>query len=291
MNEFANSFGDPHALEAHYAKLNAEIRIRPDASDEPFRYEERIAFNDDVLLLRTMSHTSYTVDVRTAADAYVVSIPLEGRMTWHVEGECRRGEMNLVSDLKLIKGARIEAGTSTSNVVFSSHALHSDLARLLGAPCHKRLKFERNSGLKRDDALALYHTAYALAGGLSNSTATMPSPITIGYLRQALSTILLQGCRHNFSDQLRSVASGVMPVRIKRAMDYLYANAESPIMLADIAESVSLTVRGLQVGFLRHQGMSPMAFLRKIRLERAREDLLDPDIRANANRLACAGSL
>lgn len=61
-----------------------------------------------------------------------------------------------------------------------------------------------------------------------------------------------------------------MPVRIKRAMDYLYANAQCPIMLADIAESASLTVRGLQVGFLRHQGMSPMAFLRKIRLERAR---------------------
>lgn len=204
MSDFSNSFSDPHALEAHYAKLNAEVRIRPDASDEPFRYEERIAFNDDVLLLRTRSYTSYTVDVRTAADAYVVSIPLEGRMTWNVEGECRRAEMNLVSYLKLIKGARIEAGTSTSNVVFSSQALHSDLVGLLGAPCHKRLKFERSSGLNRDDALALYYTAHALAGDVSHATTSMLNPITTSYLRQALSTILLQGCRHNFSDQIRS---------------------------------------------------------------------------------------
>lgn len=43
----------------------------------------------------------------------------------------------------------------------------------------------------------------------------------------------------------------------------------------DVAEAVHLSVRALQAGFRAHLGCTPMAYLRRMRLERVRESLTD----------------
>lgn len=62
--------------------------------------------------------------------------------------------------------------------------------------------------------------------------------------------------------------------RLRRAVEFVQANADLPLGVADIAEAAGLTVRGVQLAFHRAFSETPRHYLRGVRLERARDELL-----------------
>ncbi|MBT1679767.1 AraC family transcriptional regulator [Curtobacterium aurantiacum] len=67
--------------------------------------------------------------------------------------------------------------------------------------------------------------------------------------------------------------------RFARAEAFLLEHAREPITVADIAAAAGLSVRGVQAAFNRHHGITPLAYLRHIRLLLARERLeSDPEL-------------
>lgn len=67
------------------------------------------------------------------------------------------------------------------------------------------------------------------------------------------------------------------PVLLRRAMDYIDANAANDIALADIAEAVHVTPRAVQYMFRRHLETTPLQYLRRLRLHHAHQELLAAD--------------
>lgn len=61
--------------------------------------------------------------------------------------------------------------------------------------------------------------------------------------------------------------------RTRVALEYLHHHAHEPITPADAASAAGLHTRTFQQATRRHLGMSPSAYLRGIRLDRARRDL------------------
>ncbi|MCM6764211.1 helix-turn-helix transcriptional regulator [Rathayibacter sp. ZW T2_19] len=61
--------------------------------------------------------------------------------------------------------------------------------------------------------------------------------------------------------------------RLRRAVEFLHANADLPLGVADIAEAAGLSTRGLQLAFQRAFATTPRHYLRGVRLERARDEL------------------
>jgi len=61
---------------------------------------------------------------------------------------------------------------------------------------------------------------------------------------------------------------------IRRARQFIEDNADQPLTVAQIAEAARLSVRALQLGFQRTFGLAPMGYLRQVRLEGAREELI-----------------
>lgn len=70
-------------------------------------------------------------------------------------------------------------------------------------------------------------------------------------------------------------AAGSMIVR--RAVEYIETHAGRDISPADIAAAAHITVRGLQYAFRRHLNTTPMAYVRRVRLDRAHRDLVAAD--------------
>ena len=66
------------------------------------------------------------------------------------------------------------------------------------------------------------------------------------------------------------------PGHMKRAIDYMQAHLAKPMSLADIAAAAGTSARTLQDSFQRFRQTTPMAFLRDLRMEAVRQDLLDP---------------
>ncbi|MEV6344259.1 helix-turn-helix transcriptional regulator [Actinoplanes sp. NPDC051851] len=67
------------------------------------------------------------------------------------------------------------------------------------------------------------------------------------------------------------------PAVVRRAMDYIDAHAGEPILLEQVAAASGVGVRALQSAFSRHRDTTPMAYLRRVRLEGAHRDLQAAD--------------
>ena len=64
------------------------------------------------------------------------------------------------------------------------------------------------------------------------------------------------------------------PGFVRRAQEFVQAHYAQPLQLADIVRAANVPERTLRDAFLQFRGMSPMQYLRKTRLEHARELLL-----------------
>ncbi|MBB6377738.1 transcriptional regulator GlxA family with amidase domain [Pseudonocardia eucalypti] len=75
----------------------------------------------------------------------------------------------------------------------------------------------------------------------------------------------------------RADTVNVPPRPIRRAEALIVKHAREPLTVTDIAEAVGLSVRGLQVGFRRHFGTTPLSRLREARLAGAHAELVAAD--------------
>jgi AraC-like DNA-binding protein len=70
-----------------------------------------------------------------------------------------------------------------------------------------------------------------------------------------------------------------LPSAVRRAMRYMDDNAHKPIGVEEISEAARMSVRGLQGAFRRAAGITPLEYLRTVRLAQAHHDLLSADPR------------
>jgi AraC-like DNA-binding protein len=101
----------------------------------------------------------------------------------------------------------------------------------------------------------------------------MAGPLTRTALFRTLVAMLLEtfpnpAVAHSPRDGARA-----KPPTLRRAIRYIDEHADGDIGLADIAAAAGLGARGLQLAFRRHEDMTPLEYLRRVRLDRAHRDL------------------
>jgi AraC-like DNA-binding protein len=70
---------------------------------------------------------------------------------------------------------------------------------------------------------------------------------------------------------------GTEPAVVRRAVEFIDANAHRPIGVADIAGAARIGVRGLQSSFRQYRQETPVGYLRRVRMEGAHRDLVAGD--------------
>ena len=70
-------------------------------------------------------------------------------------------------------------------------------------------------------------------------------------------------------------AEAILPrsARLRAAIDHLHLHAAEPVTPAEAAAAAGFTPRGLQQAFQRRLGITPTTYLRRIRLDRVRDEL------------------
>lgn len=71
-----------------------------------------------------------------------------------------------------------------------------------------------------------------------------------------------------------SLSSKRTPYFVSQGIDFIEENYKSRIFVDDIADAAHVGVRTLQLAFSRHVGLSPMQYLRQVRLDASRRSLL-----------------
>jgi transcriptional regulator GlxA family with amidase domain len=72
--------------------------------------------------------------------------------------------------------------------------------------------------------------------------------------------------------------SARLPAKYRRAYRYLMDNLDQKdLSVREVASHVGVTERAIQAAFKNHLGLSPSELIRRQRMERIRDDLLDDD--------------
>jgi len=230
----------------------------------------------------SFSHMSYGAEVEVAPDSlgnfYLVQLPLAGRDLQRVNGQ------ELCSDHRHatvhVPDEALEmnwSGECRKRVVrFDRDALEQCAASLFGQSLHKSVQFHPVMTLDHPACAAWHSSARHIFSELQSSPQLFELPLIRSQLEQTLMTTLLAWQPHNLRRALGERMPRVLPRHVKLASEYMQANPEQPISVEVLAAISGVSGRTLFAGFEKFLGMSLMRYLRDIRLERVRQDLLDP---------------
>lgn len=73
-----------------------------------------------------------------------------------------------------------------------------------------------------------------------------------------------------------ALTSSVSPAYLKRAIAYIEEHADHPVTLLDIAQAAHCGIRSLHRAFTEWRGITPMRYLKEVRLRNVRQALLNP---------------
>jgi AraC-like DNA-binding protein len=103
---------------------------------------------------------------------------------------------------------------------------------------------------------------------------TPPSPLLQAEVTRMAALSLLDTFAHE-SRAYEPVLLAPRNARLRAAVEYIRANARLPISPTDIAREAGLSARGLQQAFANQLGVTPSQYIRTVRLEYARADLVN----------------
>jgi transcriptional regulator GlxA family with amidase domain len=112
-----------------------------------------------------------------------------------------------------------------------------------------------------------------IASGLLGSSEALASPLLIGGATRLLAGAMLTAFPHEISSPAERLPGPGSTATLRRAMAFIDEFAGSDISAMDIAAGTHVTLRAVQHAFQRHLGTTPMTYLRRVRLERARQEL------------------
>jgi AraC-like DNA-binding protein len=112
---------------------------------------------------------------------------------------------------------------------------------------------------------------------ISNSPMLASAPLARRELGWLVNSAAFACFPNSTLDAGPTVYIGDTPQPLRRALAFIDERAGDPITLDEIAAAARLSPRGLQAAFRRHLDITPLGYLRSVRMERADRDLQDAE--------------
>ncbi|HEX4360329.1 MAG TPA: helix-turn-helix domain-containing protein [Pseudonocardia sp.] len=226
---------------------------------------------------------AYGADIRIwpgELGSYHVNLPLSGHLVTTQRGRTVRADPDTAAVYRPTGTTVLDRwgdGGRMLCIKIDKAALESALADSLGRDAVEPVDFDQTldvgTGAGRDWA----ELVRTVNGQLHREDGLLRQPLVAAPLAHGLLAGLLAAAGHQYRPALDEPAAPCRPPVVARALEYLHEHAADPITTADVAAHCWVSVRTLQEGFQRHVGRPPSAELRRIRLDRARTDLVRAD--------------
>ena len=118
--------------------------------------------------------------------------------------------------------------------------------------------------------------ALSEAIGAGMHDASIRSEKSMALLGESILQLVFLNFPHGLSNRLRRHQMDATSRQIMKAVDFMRDNMHQPLTLNEVAEATGVSVRSLQYGFRRFRNVTPLAYLREIRLEAAKDELSSP---------------
>jgi AraC-like DNA-binding protein len=156
-------------------------------------------------------------------------------------------------------------------------SLESHLGDLLGRSVAEVVDFDFGLDLTHAAGQSLLNSVEFLARELDRPGGLSEMPLAREQLEAFVMTQVLHAGRHQFSDALAAPAETLRCGRLAPVVAYLEEHADEALTPQELARVGCMSVRTLHAAFQQQFGESPMSYLRRVRLDHVRAELVHSD--------------
>lgn len=237
------------------------------------------ALGPSVSLNRLAHGAAVRIDPDRLDDFFLVQMPLSGSArVWHqnTHHTCAVGQATVLSPMDAVRMEWSE-GCDQFMLRIDKRRLGEVAQALTGQPDlgpGREPRLAQRFDLLSGRGAHWWQLMHYLARLMQPSTDGPGGGLHTASLEDHVLAALLQ-VAWPLADHLRSAPPGAPP-KLQQLEDFIQANLDQPLTVADLARSVHSSVRLVQQLFARERGTTPVAYIRARRLERVRHDLLHP---------------
>lgn len=153
--------------------------------------------------------------------------------------------------------------------------LDNDVVSLLGVRPKQRISFKDSQSYDSPHTRRLRDLVISTANNIDLSTEPIPAPL-LREIERTIRLAVLYGVGSNVSDLLQHDAKPVAPWQVRRVEEWIEDNWKEEVSVEGLAAITGAGARSIFLTFKRARGYTPMAYLKRVRLNAARDMLLNP---------------
>jgi AraC-like DNA-binding protein len=251
-------------------------RLRLLGSSKGFALRQRVSHIGPITVGDTVYETDVAVEFENDRANYHVLIPLNGCLESRYRGQPLTSTPTLASIYR--PDAEMAAtwwpgGSRHLAVKIDQVAVDRALEALIQGSLSSPVEFDPSLPLIAGAAQEWVRLLLLVHRQLENPNSMVGHSLVLAPLVESLIHGFLLVTNHPYRESLATPAEPGRSAAVSDAMSLIEAGPHLPLTTSQLAMQCHVSVRSLQEGFRRHLGMSPMAYLREVRLRRAHSDL------------------
>ena len=272
------STGDPDEAQSILSRELVDLRITKVVNPKDFQLQ----MNTVCLGKSTLSYNRFgadtSIDPGQIEDTIVFAINIGSPVAVYIDGELIASsdqQAPILSPARRVHHHRY-AGSSALLVRASYDTIATRFQQTTGRRLRKPIRFAPSIDLSTGVGAQARQLVHFLTQSLAQDKSILNNPLLrTGYDEMLLNLLLALPGSH--SDALTADRSGtVLPAVVRKAEQFIEANAAQPITVADLIALTGCSKRSLFRAFQRYRGYTPMQFLSTCRLQTARTRLQNP---------------
>ena len=182
-----------------------------------------------------------------------------------------------------------EFGPSYEQLVLRADrlTLERDLTTLLGSRPKDQISFDLSTSCDAAQTRRLREKIIYTASWIDISREPIPPPL-LREMEQTIRLAVIYGIPNNFTDRLMATPKTAAPWQVRRVEDWIDAHWQQSITIETLVEISGASLRSIFATFKSARGYTPMAYLKQVRLNAAREMLLKAEPGASVTGIAFA---
>lgn len=260
------------ALAAHYYDMDLQV-VGP---------SEDLSTRFDVLGLGslTVGDIRFGTQIRTgfaAPGAYHVAVPVSGCFSVQQGHDdvvfATTGSAVFFDPARHIRVDAWSPDCQALTVKIDKQSLHQALESLLDRPLSRAPLFGPSVDVRNGPGRSWARLATWALLERDVSLGLLHRPLIRTRIERTLLEGVLLAAEHTHREELEAPAPPMRPASVKRVMDAVQERPAEAYDAGRLAQLAQVSVRTLQDAFRRHVGMSPMAYVYDVRLQRVRDEL------------------
>jgi AraC-like DNA-binding protein len=249
-------------------------------SDQRFSLTQRVGQLGPLTVLDLAFGTDTWIRCLDERPYYMISVPVAGQIELlHRNSSIAAGPGRAA--LCLPEGElwvpRWAGGGRTIALRIDRNVVEDALSDAVGRQITSQIAFGPSLPTARGAARSWVQMVLMLNHELFKADNALCQPLVAGPFIESLVHALLLAADHPYRGFLEDEAKHAAPQTIRTAVEIIEAEPHLPLRVSSLAARSHVSARTLQQGFQRHMGVSPMSYLRQVRLRRAHQDLLESD--------------